>query len=171
MSFLRPEAVATLRRWGESAAAGGSALLFAWWGVPDVLAGDIFGWFFLAIAVGSLIWLRAAAVRALAARPATGAGAAVIREGEIGYMGPWQGGFLDVDDIVRVEIYHVQGGSDPVWRLVGRYGQALSIPANAEGAGRLPEALTALPGFSDLSAVAAMQRGQPGRHVVWQRGA
>jgi hypothetical protein len=171
VSFLRPEAVTALRRWGEALAAGGIALVTGWWGVAGTAGGSAFGWLFLAAAAVALFWLRAAVLGALARRPITGAGAAIFREREIGYMGPYQGGFLEIDDISRVEIYHVQGGSDPVWRLVGAYGEALSIPANAEGAAHLPEALSALPGFSDLAAVGVLNRPRPGRHVVWDRDA
>lgn len=169
MSFLRPEATAALRRWGEAAAAAASVVLAGWWGLADALRGSVFGWLVLGAGVLALFWLRAAVLGALASRPVTGSGAAVFREREIGYMGPHRGGFLELDDIVRVEIYHVSGGTDPVWRLVGQHGDALAIPANAEGAGHLPEALAALPGFSDLTAVGLLQRSRTGRHVVWER--
>jgi hypothetical protein len=33
----------------------------------------------------------------------------------------------------------------------------------------LPEALTALPEFSDLTAVGVLQRERQGRHVIWER--
>ncbi|HSF94306.1 MAG TPA: hypothetical protein VLA52_04705 [Thermohalobaculum sp.] len=170
MSFLRPEAVAALSRWAEAAAAAVAVALAGWWGVAGVAGGSVLGWFALGAGALGLFWLRAAVLGALAARPVTGAGVAIIREREIGYMGPHHGGFLELDDIERVEIYLVPGTRNPVWRLVGGIGEALAIPADAEGANRLPEALSALPGFSDLAAVGILQRADPGRHVVWARG-
>lgn len=170
MSHFRPEARAALRRWSEPSAALGLLVLALWWSVQGVLRGSVFGWFGLGAAVLALFWLRAALLGALAARPVTGAGMVVIREREIGYMGPHRGGFLELDDIARVEIYRVTGNADPVWRLVDGNGVSLAIPASAEGASHLPEALAALPGFSDLAAVGHLQRPRLGRQVVWERG-
>ncbi len=169
MSFIRPEAAGAIRRWVEPAVAGGLVLLAGWFGIRWVGQGGALGWITLAAAALALFWLRAAVLGALAARPVTGAGLVVLREGEIGYMGPYDGGFLELDGMVRVEIYLIASGQDPVWRLVGFEGTALAIPSTAEGADHLPEALTALPGFSDLAAVSALQRDRPGRHVVWER--
>ncbi len=169
VSFVRPEAAAAIRRWAEPAAAGGVVRLTGGFGIRWSGRGGALGWIALAAAALALFWLRAALLGALAARPVTGAGLVVLREGEIGYMGPNRGGFLDLDGLVRVEIYLVAPGRDPVWRLVGADGEALTIPASAEGADHLPEALTALPGFSDFTAVGILQRDRPGRHVVWER--
>jgi hypothetical protein len=171
VSFVRPGAAGAIRRWAEPAAAAGLAALTGGFGIRWTSQGGALGWIALAAAALALFWLRAALLGALAARPVTGAGLVVLREGEIGYMGPNRGGFLELDGLVRVEIYLVAPGRDPVWRLVGRDGEALTIPATAEGAGQLPEALTALPGFSDLVAVGILQRDRPGRHVVWKRAA
>lgn len=171
MSHFRPEARAAIRRWIEPAAALGLLALALWSSLPGLLGGSVFAWFGLGVAVLALFWLRAAALGALAARPVTGAGVVVIREREIGYMGPHRGGFLELDDIVRVEIYRVTEDADPVWRLLAGTGASLAIPASAEGASHLPEALAALPGFSDLAAVGVLQRHRRGRHVIWERAA
>ncbi len=169
MSFVRPEAAGAIRRWAEPAAAAALAALTGGFGISWAGEGSALGWIALAAAALALFWLRAAVLGALAARPVTGAGLVLLREGEIGYMGPSRGGFMELDGLVRVEIYRIAPGHDPVWRLVGLEGAALTIPATAEGADHLPEALTALPGFSDLVAVGTLQRDRPGRHVVWQR--
>ena len=169
MSFVRPEAAVAIRRWAEPAVAGGLAMLTGSFGIRWLGQGGALGWITLAAAALALFWLRAAVLGALAARPVTGPGIAILREGEIGYMGPLGGGFLELDGLVRVEIYLIAPGQDPVWRLVGPEGAALAIPATAEGADHLPEALTALPGFSDMAAVSVLQRRHPGRQVIWQR--
>jgi len=171
MSFLRPEATAALRRWAEPAAAAVLAGLAGWAGVGGALQGSVLGWIALAAAALALFWLRAALLNALAARPVTGAGLVVLREGEVGFMGPERGGFVELDYLVRSELYGTGAGRPPVWRLVGREGPTLVIPASAEGADRLPEALTVLPGYSDLVAVGLLQRNRPGRHLVWERAA
>ena len=169
MSFVRPEAAGAIRRWAEPVAAAGLVMLTGASGIRWAGQGGTLGWIALAAAVLALFWLRAAVLGALAARPVTGAGMAIIREGEIGYMGPHGGGFLELDGLVRVEIYLIAPDQDPVWRLVGSAGAALAIPATAEGADHLPEALCVLPGFSDLTAVGILQRNRVGRHVVWER--
>ena len=167
MSFLSPAAAGALRRWGETAVAAAVAGLALWLGLSWEAP---LGWMAMAGAVLALFWMRAALLGALAWRSAEGPGIVVIREGEVGYMGPWRGGFLDLDQIVRVEIYLPAPGHDPVWRLVGADGTVLAIPAAAEGIEHLPEALAALPGFSDLAAVGVLRRAEAGRHLVWARG-
>ena len=137
LSFVRPEAAGAIRRWSEPAAAAGLVMLTGGFGIRWAGQGGALGWIVLAAAALALFWLRAALLGALAARPVTGAGLVVLREGEGGYMGP--------------------------------HDAALAIPATAEGADHLPEALTALPGFSDLAAVGMLQRGRVGRHVIWER--
>jgi len=169
VSFVRPEAAGAIRRWAEPLAAAGLVLLTGGFGIRWTGQGGALGWIALAAAAMALFWLRAALLGALAARPVTGAGLVVLREGEIGYMGPQRGGFVDLDTLFRVEIYRITPGQDPVWRLVGPEGAELTIPATAEGAGHLPEALCALPGFSDLVAVGILQGNRQGRHVVWER--
>lgn len=171
MSFLRAGAVQTLRRWAETAAAAALAGLALWAGLRWTGAGDLVGWLALGGAVLALFWLRAALLGALARGGADGPGMVVIREGEVGYLGPWQGGFLELDQLARVEIYRSQPGHEPVWRLIGSDGTLLAIPAAAEGAEHLPEALAALPGFSDLTAIGALRRTEAGRQLIWARGA
>jgi hypothetical protein len=169
MSFIRPKVAGAIRRWVEPTASGGLVLLTGWLGITWTGQGSVFGWIVLAAAGLAIFWLRAALLGALAVRPITGPGLVVLREGEVGYMGPHGGGFLDFDDLIRIDIYITAPGQDPVWRLIGAAGAALVIPATAEGAAHLPEALTALPGFSDLTAVGVLQRERQGRHMIWER--
>lgn len=170
MSFLRPEAVQSLRRWAETAAAAAVAGLALWAGLRWTGEGDLVGWLALGGAALALFWLRAALLGALARGSADGPGMVVIREGEVGYLGPWQGGFLELDQLARVEIYRTQPAHEPVWRLIGGDGSMLVIPAAAEGAEHLPDALAALPGFSDLTAIGALRRAEAGRQLIWERG-
>lgn len=171
MSFLRPGAVAALGRWAETAAAAGVAGLALWAGIRWTGQGALVGWLALGGAALALFWLRAALLGALARGGAAGPGVVVIREGEVGYLSPWRGGFVELDQLARVEIYRAQPGHDPVWRLVGGDGTALAIPAAAEGAEHLPDALAALPGFSNLAAIGVLRRAEAGSHLVWARGA
>lgn len=170
MSFLRPEATRAVRRWAETAVAAAVAGAALWLGVVWARQGAPVGWVALGGAAVALFWLRAALLGALARGRADGPGMVVLREGEVGYMGPWGGGFLELDRLERVEVYRSQPGHDPAWRLVSMDGEALLIPADAERADHLPDALAALPGFSDLAAMAVLRRQEAGLHLVWQRG-
>ena len=171
MSFLRPEAAGALRRWAETAAASVATGVALWLGLGWTQAGAPVGWVMLGIAALAAFWLRAALLGALAHGAGEGPGVVVIREREIGYMGPWRGGFIELDRLERVEIYRPGPGHDPVWRLIASDGATLTIPAAAEGAEHLPEALAALPGFSDMAAIGVLRRDEAGRQLVWERGA
>lgn len=171
MSFLRPGAALAVRRWAETGAAATVTAGALWLGLRWTGQGALVGWLPLGLAVLAIFWLRAALLGALARRGAEGPGLVLIREGEVGYMCPWRGGFLELDRLARVEIYHPAPGHGPVWRLVGSDGTTLAIPADAEGAEHLPEALAALPGFSDLAAISLLRRAEAGRYTVWQRPA
>jgi len=101
MSFVRPQAAGAVRRWAEPVAA---AALVALTGAFGIRWTGALGWIALAAAALALFWLRAALLGALAARPVTGAGLVVLREGEIGYMGPSSGGFVELGTLSRVDM-------------------------------------------------------------------
>ena len=168
MSFLRPGAAEALRRWGEPAVAGIALALSLWYGIVWLNRGAVFGWMLLLLAAGLGFWLRSALAGALSRRDRAGPGVVVYREGEIGYMGPESGGFLDIGAIERVEIVRASGG-DLLWYLDGGAAGRLVLPASASGADRLVEALAGLPGFSDMTVAQRLRAPPPGRTVVWER--
>ncbi len=89
-----------------------------------------------------------------------GPGVVVVKEGRIGYLGPETGGVVDLDALERVEA--ARRGGELVWTLVARDGAPLSIPAGAEGAGALLDALAPLPGFDP----GALSEAEEGRAAV-----
>lgn len=168
MSFLRREAADALLRWAEPALVGGALGLAAWFAGVWLLAGSPFGWLALLVAALLGLWLRAALAGALAQPADDGPGIVVLREGEVGYMSPEGGGFLDLAALERVEIARPSRGP-ALWFLdAGRSGR-LIFPANAEGAEHVVEALSALPGFSDLAAAQALNDATTGRRLLWER--
>lgn len=168
MSFVRPAAAAHIRRWVEPVLVGAALGLVLWQGIAWVARGAGFGWIALVVAALLAFWLRSALAGALARQDEAGPGVVVLREGEVGYMGPEWGGFLDMNDIERVEIVQPSRGG-PLWYLDGGRAGRLIFPASAEGADRLLDSLTALPGFSDLTAAQALHAHPAGRRVVWER--
>jgi hypothetical protein len=162
-----PSRAATiLGRWGET---GAAAMLLAgalWVGVDAALVGAWGGWVLLALAAPLGLWLRLAALRGLAAREGLGAGIASIDERRVTYMGPDTGGALSLDLLRAVD---VQSGPEPIWILREEGGPVLRIPVDAAGADALPEALAALPGFSEPKALRALAMRGVALHPVWRR--
>ena len=172
MSFVRPEIVARLRRWREPI--GWGALLVAgvwlvWIGysrlapLPFVVG--------LALAATGAGLLRPA-LRRIRLIGELGEGVVVIDEARIAYFGPRGGGFVDLPAIVRVEIVtrpHVPPDSAHAWVISADDGTRLTIPLGAEGADRLLDALSPLPGIDFDAGVAAVAARGPGRATVWKR--
>ncbi|MEL6773992.1 MAG: hypothetical protein AAFP23_04465 [Pseudomonadota bacterium] len=182
-----------LRRWGECAVAAGLLALglALWTGVfsrygAGTTAGGIVG---LGLAVVGLGWLIAALPRARLAGAADPApGIVAVREGAVGFFGPFDGGVIALDDLVRVEVtgaHQVRPGAMAMvpalggtleiggaWRLIAADGTVLRVPAGARGVGQLVEALIVLPGFRAAEAqgiLDAPPAARPGDAVVWTR--
>ncbi|MGF1553173.1 MAG: hypothetical protein ACFBWO_11850 [Paracoccaceae bacterium] len=156
-------------RWRECLAAGalglfGLALVLGWLGATPATA--LVGLAFLLAGGG---WLAAAARRALVARRgARGPGLVAVREGAVAYFGPARGGVLALDALDAVEIVREDGAA---WRLRGEDGTTLDVPAGAEGAPALADALVTLPGFRAGTARRALESGAIGEAAVtvWSR--
>lgn len=175
MSFLRPEATATVRRYAEPAVYVAIAAFFLWKAVDAVASG---AWLGLALLVpGALAAFAAigAVERALVARRSRAAGPGVVsvQEGRITYLGPHGGATVAIDGLVRVDVVIERaGGFSPGarWELTDEDGQRLSIPASAANADALLDVLGGLPGFNNMSVVLAMSERE-GRRPVWRRSA
>jgi hypothetical protein len=162
VSFLRPEAVAWLRRAGEPALAAGLALWLGWTGLTRLLAGDPVGAVLAALALAAAGWAVASGM-SLALwlrRRGGGPGVVEVREGGIAYFGPEGGGVAAIDLLERVEL------ADGLWRLVHGEG-VLEIPDGAEGVEAMVATLGSLPGFDTLAVMQA--RGARGGRMVWHR--
>jgi hypothetical protein len=172
MSFIRPELASALARWREPLVWGGVmalGLALAWRGYAGggallIVVGALASGVALGLLVGAL---GRQAVRAAAPGP----GIVAIDEGRIGYLGPRDGGYVDLPTLVEVALVERAGGAGRAWVLRSDDGTALEIPLGAVGAERLPDALAALPGFDLSRGVTALAR-PGGRHKpVWTRAA
>jgi hypothetical protein len=169
MSFIRPELAAAFGRWREAII--WSLVLFAgvWLVGSGLFRGDLLHLLAgggLAAAGGSL--LRGAIVRSRLAVLPPGAGVVLIDEGRIALLGPFCGGFIDLESLIRVEIV---AGAGPIWRLFAEDGTVLEIPLAARGAERLPDALEALPGISLTAGLASLSRPGAEPRVIWRKAA
>ena len=90
--------------------------------------------------------------RLLFAQGADAPGIVEVDEGQISYMGPQLGGFVNVPELVEVRLVTLRGRR--LWRLKQADGQALLVPVDAAGAEGLFDVFATLPGM-DMAAVLA----------------
>lgn len=173
MSFLRPELAARLARWREPIAWGAllaAGLLLVWRGYAG-LDPLIFILGLIAAATG-LGLLRDALRRASLASDTLSEGVVVIDEARIAYLGPRDGGFVDLPSVTRVEIVsrpHLPPASPHAWVITAEDGTRLTIPLGATGADALFDALSPLPGIDFDAGIATITARRPGRTTVWRK--
>lgn len=169
MTFLRPEAKATLLRWREALIGAGLLAISVWWGLGA--HGFVRG---TAIVIGTvglaLLWNG---VRRARFQPGTGGpGMVEVDERQITYFGPDGGGAISIDALVRVTIHTTADGpfeDDVFWVFDDDAGAHLRIPSSAEGAGALFDALVALPGANYEAVIRAMQSTELAQFDIWQK--
>lgn len=161
MSFLRPEAAATLVRWRE-VLIGSAAAAFGVW-----LATTSFGATFLiglgAVAFGgglAFVGVQRARFRSRTAA----AGVVEVDERRVTYLGPFGGGAMALDDVLTVSIH-----PHPAWLLTNRAGERLMIPVGAQHGELLFDAFSVLPGLSSHALVTAVQAPPAEVHQIWRR--
>lgn len=125
--------------------------------------------------IGGLMMLIGAALAAdgalRLARPPDGGGAGVVAvsERQITYLSGTGGGAVSLDRLSRVAVSHAVGRA-PVWLLVDGEGNRIAVPADAEGAQQVFDALSPLPGLGQATLLRAMRDTAPGTRDLWSRG-
>lgn len=165
--MIRPEALATLRRWQEVALGGAGMTLGLWLFTRG-------GWILMPLGAGiAALALGYAVLSVRRMRFAQGAGApgvVEVDEGQISYFGPVAGGAVSLRELVELRL--LARGGQRFWRLKQQDGQALLVPVDAMGADRLFDAFAALPGMDSQALVAALDlpegRGAAALPVVQQ---
>lgn len=169
MTWLRPEVSAALRKGQEVIAAGGVILVGLWlvWlgGYVLVPVGLV------VMGVGAIL-AHMAWRRMRFAQEITAPGLVELDEAQVGYLGPGDGGFLSLEELVELRLMRLNGKR--MWRLKQADGQALLIPVEAQGSERLFDAFASLPGMDTRALVAALDPapGVPGldeTRVIWRR--
>ena len=174
MSFIRPEALGALRRYGEPVAYGLVAILGIWHGFRLLNTGAWVGVVLLGIGLVAALGLFGTVERALVAWRGRKAGPGVVsvKEGQISYFGPDGGAVLALDALVRVEIITTNAGpfsQDLFWCLTDEIGQIAMIPGGAQDVTALLDRLGGLPGFDHMAVVAAMGSTDDARFKIWER--
>ena len=171
MPLFRPEAMQTLRRWREPSVI---AVLFAasiwllWQAIVQSswISGAI-GLAFAA-AVGSILYVSY--MRARISGDSDGPGIVEIREREITYFAPENGGSVDLDMLLRIQLSTLPSNSgDRNW-ILWYPGGSLVIPATADGADALVETFAALPNIGYEKILRAMKAETQEIFTIWQRG-
>lgn len=168
MSFVRPELAERIRPWREVIVWGAGVIWGLWliWrggrtGALHLLAFGVF----VVFASGGFL------VAALRRRRLTGLppaeGVVSVREARIGYLGPRGGGYVDLDDLRRVDI--VTDGRRQMWQFETAEGEALRVPVGARGAEAIYDALAALVEIDEEALHSALATRQAGRFPVWVR--
>ena len=166
MSFIRPEARATLWRWREVLAGVALTPVGAWWSF------GVTGW--LGNAVGFAVLALAALLLVLGVQRARfragsdGPGVVQVVEGRVAYFGPLTGGAVDMAEITRLSL---DARNRPAtWVLVQPGVDTLHIPVTAKGAEALFDAFAALPGLRTEYMLRALNDTTTRETVIWQKG-
>lgn len=169
MSFLRPEAMALLRRWRGVLGGTAVATLGLWWIVTSFGVLSWIGWVVLAAGL-ALAFTGLQRIRFATGQD--GPGVVSITEGQVAYFGPLTGGVVALSELARLEIDH--GAKPAHWRLHQPGQPLLEIPLTAQNAAALFDVFAALPGLSTERLLAQMRpRVAQVAHIVviWQRDA
>ena len=167
MSFLRPEALSTLRRWN------------------DVLSGVVVGALGLWLAtrsygvraqLGVVLLLVAAALiysgiqRARRPIGEGGQGVVDIHERRLTYFGPTDGGTVSLDALSHIEVFCKGEGdcaSDFYWVFHEPGSPPLQVPGNAEGAQTIFDALAALSDVDFEGIIAVSKSKRASQRRIW----
>lgn len=166
--MMRPEVLSLLRRWREALLGAAIVALGLWWLVTSF---GLLRWIGLAVMIGGAALIWTGVQRARFSREADGPGVVRVKEGQIGYYGPFTGGAVSLTEMTRVTLD--TGPVPPCWRFT-QYGQPdLLIPLNASGADDLFDVFAYLPGVNTGQLVAEVQRAMAGERkapiVIWDR--
>jgi hypothetical protein len=91
-----------------------------------------------------------------------------IRERRLAYFGPLDGGVMDAEDLLRLEL-DPSSHPAPSWVLTGQGGQRLAIPVNAANAEALFDVFAALPDIQTSLMLDVLSRTPDARVIIWQR--
>jgi hypothetical protein len=165
MNFIRPEVAQQLSRWRESLAGGAVAAFGFYWLLTETGARLMLG---VVLAAAGALLIFAGIQRARFRQSGMGPGMVQIDEGQLTYFGPYDGGTLSVEDLLRLEL-DPAGVSGPTWILSHGAGGPLQVPVDAAGADELFDVFATLPGLETETMLMRLQKQPHERVVIWER--
>lgn len=174
MSTLRPEAVAALRRWAEPGLVGLALIWVVRESWSATARGQLLGWAGFLVAALLAGWLVVAAQRARLHKRGPGAagpgeGEIFVEEGRIRRLGPFGRVEVAVAMVDRVEIAPGPTPEAALWLLTVGRNPPFAASRAEDPADAIPDALSALPGFSLEAARAALQARDGVIREIWRR--
>lgn len=162
--MIRPEAKSWLLRNREALAGAALTVLGLWWlaGPGGLLKLPAIG---LMAGGAALSWVGLQRLRFRTA--GDGQGVVQVTEGQVAYLGPVTGGALSLQEVSALTLDRRRPPGAWVLDQPGR--ESLVIPVNAEGAEALFDAFASLPGLRTALMLAALQRNDLHRTVIWRR--
>ena len=164
--LIRPELVASVRRWREALTGGAILLAGVWWALTA--SGLLRALGVLLVALGTVA-LAAGIQRGRFRRTDAGPGVVAVVEGQLSYFGPLSGGVMAMAAIREVG-FDPSAHPSPVWVLGGE-GGPLFVPVNALGAEALFDVFAGLPGLSTERVLATLDRPPERPVTLWRRPA
>lgn len=157
--MIRPEIKALMWRWREVIAALALVALGLWWGAAFFGIMQWLGWGLAAL--GAI--LAIAAAQKVRFRPdSDGPGVVTLDERRITYLGPLDGGFIELDMMVQLDLTPA-----PAWRLIREDGGYLDIPTDAAGVEALFDVFNTLPGLNTAYMLSVLQRTPFAHMTIW----
>lgn len=169
MSFVRPEAMAALKRWREAIIAG--VILLGSLQAASATSGLMNAFSWVTALIGAALFIEGVRRARLPDR-AGGVGVVEVDERQITYLGPLGGGAVSINELSRVIVRTTADGpfaTDFYWEFADSSGQRLLIPGDAENASALFDALTALPGADYEAVIKASGTAENAEFLVWER--
>ncbi len=166
MTFIRPELRRRIWRWREVLIGLFVAGCGMFWTVSQT---GILAAIGLALTIVGALVVFAGFQRTRFRVGAGGPGVVQVTERQVTYYGPFDGGALSIDALVRVDL---DPGAQPfpAWILTEAGGTVLAIPTHAENAEALFDVFAALDGIQTESMLTKL-RGNPRERVrIWDSG-
>ncbi len=162
--FLRPEARKALMRWRDLLISAGFAALGFYWAFTTF---GILSWIGWLLVIAAALFAYSGLQRLWFSRGKGGAGVVHVKEGQITYLGPFEGGVVAVTELREIVLDYAQ--DPPCWVLKQLGQHDVYIPLDAEGTDALFDVFAALPGLQTGPMLAALNKNDGHPIVIWQR--
>ncbi|MFV2038163.1 MAG: hypothetical protein ACC646_11305 [Paracoccaceae bacterium] len=164
MNFIRPELKQTIWRFRDALFGAAVVVIGLYW------ANNSFGFMVIvgfALIGAGVLMIFAGVQRARFRSGAGGSGVVSVIEGQVTYFGPYWGGTVEIDKLVKVELDATIRFAS-VWVLHDQSSGALRIPTNAEGAEALFDVFANLDGIQTERMLAALENDHSAPVSIWQ---